>query len=321
MSELTARRVLFGMRRSNFFTLALLGGLMCYLCFGALVFTYLEHNHEQELRRRYRNFRENFLELHHSNLSDPDLEDFLEQAILLHRNRIDPARNASGQLLWTFSNALLFCTTLVTTVGYGSIAALTTPGRAFSVIYAMLGIPLTLLLMGALVERLLQPCNFLMEYFGKRGRTSTLELKIVNLLLIGSLFFTFFLMLPSVIFSCLEPNWNLMDAMYYCFISLTTIGLGDLVPYGDTGLGFNDREWYIVSISMYLLSGFCFALLLLAVFYDVPQLNLGGYFMLSSDVTSIDEEATESVTIYISAVEKERLYESMYKTRARKFTM
>lgn len=321
MSELTARRVLFGMRRSNFFTLALLGGLVCYLCFGALVFTYLEHNYEQELREKYRSFRQSFLESHRFELSDSDLERFLEQALILQRNRIDPTRNATSQPLWTFSNGLLFCTTLVTTVGYGSVAALTPFGRTFSVIYAMLGIPLTLLLMGALVERLLQPCKLLMEYFEKRGRTSTLELKIINLLLVGSLFLALFLMLPSVIFSQLETGWNLRDAMYFCFISLTTIGLGDLVPFGDPGWSFGEREWYMMSVSVYLLCGFCFALLLLAVFYDVPQLNLGGYFLLSSDVTAIDQEATESLTIYISAAEKTRLYESMYGKRVRKFTM
>ncbi|OQR78271.1 potassium channel subfamily K member 1-like [Tropilaelaps mercedesae] len=320
MSEFTARRVIFGMRRSNFFTLTLLGGLICYLCFGALIFTYIEHNHEQQLRDNFRRFRADFLAKHRHGLNDSDLEQFLHEALNLQLNRIDPTSNASALPLWTFSNGLLFCTTLVTTVGYGSVTALTSAGRAFSVFYALCGIPLTLLLMGALVERLLQPCKHLMRYLEKHGRTSPLEQKIINLLLVGGMFIVFFLLLPALVFTYLEPNWGIVDALYYCFISLTTIGLGDLVPGGDS-LGFTTHEWYTVSVSIYLLLGICCVLLLLAVFYDVPQLNLSGYFLLSSDLETIDEDLTESVTVYMSASEKSRLFETFYGQRVRKFTM
>ena len=35
--------------------------------------------------------------------------------------------------------------------------------------------------------------------------------------------------LGGVLFALLE-SWTYMDAFYYCFVSLTTIGFGDLVP-------------------------------------------------------------------------------------------
>ncbi|KAG6440620.1 hypothetical protein O3G_MSEX001354 [Manduca sexta] len=45
---------------------------------------------------------------------------------------------------WTFSGALVYCITLITTIGYGNVSPRTAAGRAATVAYAAAGVPLTL---------------------------------------------------------------------------------------------------------------------------------------------------------------------------------
>lgn len=74
--------------------------------------------------------------------------------------------------------------------------------------------------------------------------------------LLASIFAVIFFAFPTILFSYLEPEWTPLDAFYYCFISLTTIGLGDFIP-GD-GVDLPNRSLYRVFITIYLIFGmFC----------------------------------------------------------------
>ena len=58
-----------------------------------------------------------------------------------------------------------------------------------------------------------------------------------------------FVLLPTVVFWALESEWTLAASFYFVFISLTTIGLGDLVPgEAATKLSVN-KDIYQISVA------------------------------------------------------------------------
>ena len=60
-------------------------------------------------------------------------------------------------------------------------------------------------------------------------------------------FLSLFVLAPALIFSNLENNWDFVDAIYFVFISLTTIGLGDYIPGDDDGQIYKDVYKFCVA--------------------------------------------------------------------------
>ena len=111
-------------------------------------------------------------------------------------------------------------------------------GKFFVIAYAIIGLPLTMVLIAACVSKLSGPMLkliYILEYRCRcfDSRLSTFCIKFIHLVILTLSFWTFIMIIPAFIFWFIEsPEWNLLDASYFVFISVTTIGLGDLVP-GD----------------------------------------------------------------------------------------
>lgn len=146
--------------------------------------------------------------------------------------------------------------------GYGNIVPVTTAGRVFCICYALVGIPLTLTVIAdwghlfatsiSVLGRYL-PGKMVFDNFNVTFHSSsinkwndfvhphpTLPLEIPRLTqFIGK---TWFYALSSVLFLFVylaigagllllwEDDWTFFDGFYFCFITMTTIGFGDLVP-------------------------------------------------------------------------------------------
>ncbi|XP_053604407.1 potassium channel subfamily K member 1-like isoform X1 [Plodia interpunctella] len=268
---------IFGKSRFTCLLLIYVIFYVVYLISGALVFSALEAPLENQIRLDVIRAKQEFM-LKHPGVTDDDLELLLNEVVRASNRGVSASRNVSGGPNWSFGQSLFFSSTVVTTIGYGHVTPLSKPGKLFCMMYALLGIPLTLVLLTALVERLLQPATAMLRALnaslGHLYRPFTIRL--VHLMIIVTSLVVSFLVIPATIFAALEPDWDFLDSFYYCFISLTTIGLGDYIPGDSPGQEY--RPLYKVATTFYLLIGLTFLMLTLTVFYDIPQLNLSTVF-------------------------------------------
>jgi len=165
---------------------------------------------------------------------DTELEIFITRIIEANSRGISAINNLTVEQNWSFGQAIFFAGTVLTTIGYGHVSPLSVGGKVFCIFYAIVGIPMTLILISACVERLLLVTNNIQQYF-KRKLCTQFNDKCVtytHLMIVFLFVFIFFFIIPAIIFSSIETEWDYLDALYYCFISLSTIGLGDYIP-GD----------------------------------------------------------------------------------------
>ncbi|ROT62883.1 TWiK family of potassium channels protein 7 [Penaeus vannamei] len=166
---------------------------------------------------------------------------------------------------WTFPNSLLLTMTIMSTIGYGHISPVTSWGQLFCIIYAIIGCPLLLVFLGNLGNSMAESFTYIYSRCCCRWCRSVRNLselpprasKKQRKLLIDDevgkeeymptehvRYFLFFLdvpitltlvvlyvyiMLGAVLFSVWE-NWDLGSSSYFTFVTLSTIGYGDMVP-------------------------------------------------------------------------------------------
>ncbi|XP_010598679.2 potassium channel subfamily K member 6 [Loxodonta africana] len=263
------------MRRS-----ALLAGALvayaAYLVLGALLVARLEGPHEARLRAELGTLRAKLLQRSPC-VAAPALDAFVERVLAAGRLGRAVFANASGaanvsDATWDFVSAFFFASTLVTTVGYGYTTPLTDGGKAFAITFALLGVPATMLLLTASAQRLSllvthKPLSWLSLRRGWDPRRAARWHLVVLLGVVVTICF----LVPAVVFIHLEEAWSFLDALYFCFISLSTIGLGDYVPGEAPGQPY--RALYKVLVTAYLFLGLVAMVLVLQTFRHVSDLH------------------------------------------------
>jgi len=170
---------------------------------------------------------------------------------------------------WNFQNSLFFSFTVVTTIGYGHQSTKTRHGRVWCMVYAIIGVPLNAILIGALGSVFSNQFKMfkkkIWQGFGKGEDVEHRPRGVVVLVesLVFVIFFSsIFLLIPAAIFTALENDqtnsWSYTDSIYYTFITLSTIGFGDMVPDRQQNTKLHNKflkYTYLVGIILWIIFG------------------------------------------------------------------
>ncbi|XP_073969036.1 TWiK family of potassium channels protein 18 isoform X3 [Rhodnius prolixus] len=235
--------------------------------------------------------------------------------------------------VWDFWSSVFFCGTIFTTIGYGHIAPVTTTGRALTIAYSIIGIPLFLLLLADFGKLFTRSIKFLwafvrrVYYTGsckKVRRTAPVQevMKGVQMvydmallrrpsqmqsdnpeggnqvppmtpaspgdapstpalsafavddefnlpITVAIVILLIYIFMGAAVFYIWETDWTFFDAFYFVFISMSTIGFGDLVPA---------NQMYMMASIVYL----AFGLALTSMCINVVQEKLSDTFRQAS---------------------------------------
>uniref|UniRef100_A0A2P2I4Z0 Potassium channel subfamily K member 1-like n=1 Tax=Hirondellea gigas TaxID=1518452 RepID=A0A2P2I4Z0_9CRUS len=281
-------------RRSNLLLLIYFPMYFLYVSCAALIFIKTEGIIEEMIRTRLRKTRGLFLEKNPC-VSDANLEELILELMFASDRGVSAATNSSGESNWSFGQSFFFSFTIITTIGYGNVHPLSEEGKLFCIAYAIFGIPMTFMLLNALVDRLMLPSTFLLQWLIARLHSidHPLRIQVLHLCVVGVVSFLLFMLFPGLIFAEIEQDWTIFDSIYYCFISLTTIGLGDFIP-GDS-VNQDVRPFYKIATTIYLLLGLSAVMLLLRLYGEIQQLNLGIYLLPRHD--RLDPEKIKLVAL------------------------
>ncbi|XP_007091943.2 potassium channel subfamily K member 7 [Panthera tigris] len=219
------------------------------------------------------------------------LEELLGTALAAQVRGVSSRGDGSEAGNWDLPSALLFTASILTTTGYGCMAPLSAGGKAFCVVYAALGLPASLALLAALRRCLLpllsRPGAWVAAYWRPApARAALLGAAGLGLLVAGA-----FVLLPALVLWGVQGDRSLLEAIYFCFSSLSTIGLGDLLP--GHGRGLHPVLYHLGRLALlgYLLLGLLAMLLAVETFSELPQVRAVVKFFGSSGPRTAEDQS------------------------------
>ncbi|XP_015676731.1 potassium channel subfamily K member 16, partial [Protobothrops mucrosquamatus] len=204
----------------------LAAGYLAYLLVGALIFQVLEKDAERLQQGITFKMKEDFLK-NFTSLSAAEVNIIVENLMEAVRKGIYPAENefSDEHNNWDFSNSFFFVGSMLSTIGYGNLSPKTAGGQLFCVFFALFGIPLNIVFLQHVGKMLSMVCERLAKWLYRKGvkKKTARGLTLLFFLVMGILVF---LCVPSVIIRKIE-GWSYSEAIYFTFITLSTIGFGD----------------------------------------------------------------------------------------------
>ncbi|XP_061699167.1 potassium channel subfamily K member 17 [Syngnathoides biaculeatus] len=175
--------------------------------------------------------------------------------------------NSTTDGFWKFTSSAVFAATVVTTIGYGNMSPSSTAGQIFCVFFALFGIPLNMVVLNRVGKYMLvierNIFDFLQEKIN-RERCTGFFIHLVSYLSGALLFF----IVPMLVFHHHE-GWTYSEAIYYCFITLSTVGFGDFVADNNPDNVY--PEWYSVLMASWIFFGLAWLALIINHSIDILE--------------------------------------------------
>ena len=124
-------------------------------------------------------------------------------------------------------------------------------GRIFCIVYALFGIPLTgvvFKLVGTNINDIIT--KIISKVKKKLLRSKSQHLKAAESALVAIFLDIFALLLISLVAFFRRKEWTYLESFYFCFITFSTIGLGDFLPFEDTNVGAT--EYLLMAVGIIL---------------------------------------------------------------------
>ncbi|KAK7813182.1 hypothetical protein U0070_005087 [Myodes glareolus] len=258
---------------------------------GAVVLQILEGPPALQLQAQLQAELSAFQAEHRACLPPEALEELLGAVLRAQAHGVSSLGNGSEASNWDLPSALLFTASILTTTGYGHMAPLSAGGKAFCVVYAALGLPASLALVAALRHCLLPLFNSPAAWVAVRWQLAPAQAALFQAAGLGLLVACVFVLLPALVLWAMQGDCSLLEAIYFCFGSLSTIGLGDLLP--GRGRGLHPAVYHLGQFALlgYLLLGLLAMLLAVETFSELPQVRaMVKFFGPSGSRTDEDQD-------------------------------
>ncbi|KAF0296150.1 Two pore potassium channel protein sup-9 [Amphibalanus amphitrite] len=231
------------MKKQNIRTLSLIVCTFTYLLVGAAVFDSLESQHEIKTLHLLTNMSA-MIRIKY-NITDDDYG--------IVETMVTKSAPFKGGSQWRFSGAFYYAITVLTTIGYGHSTPRTVGGKVFTMCYALAGIPLGLVMFQSIGDRVNRASSIVIRAVKRFLGCGSQEASELDLICAVVTLSVLVIAGGAAAFSR-EEGWTYFDSVYYCFITLTTIGFGDMVALQQDN-ALNTRPDYVAFALVFILFG------------------------------------------------------------------